>query len=86
MRKLTRQTIKPVLHYTRVNVNSGFYKFYHFTLDTYNGNNSFQGGTAYTLGDCYQYNGEPLDAYAVNLETGDVIDLKTRGTVFTTTL
>lgn len=83
MRKLTRQTVKPVVSYIKANVNSGLY---HFTLDTYNGINSFQGGTAYDLDGCYQYNGKPLDAYAVQLDTGDVIDLATKQVVFTVAL
>ena len=85
-RILTRQTVKPVLHYVRVNVNSGFYKMYHFTLDTYDGKNSFQGGTAYDLDGCYHYNGKPLDQYALDLESGNVIELLTKQTVFTVEL
>mgnify|MGYP007112203087 CR=1 FL=1 len=84
-RKLTRQTIRPVLHYTRVNVNSGFYKWYHFTLDYYGDKPSFQGGAAYDLDGCYavprydrgETRGKPFDQYAINLETGDVLDLAT---------
>lgn len=92
MRKLTKQTIKPVVSHVR-DINSGFYKFYHFTLDTYNGRNSFQGGSAYDLDGCYSTEFEPntfnrlytkpFDAYALNLDNGDVIDLSTKEAVMT---
>lgn len=86
MRKLTKQTIKPVVHFTKVNVNSGYYKWYHFTLDYYNDKPSFQGGTAYDLDGCYttprydkgETQGKPFDQYAINLETGDVIELSSK--------
>lgn len=94
MRKLTRQTVKPVIHYVKTNVNSGFYKYYHFTLDHYNDKPSFQGGTAYDLDGCYmtprydkgETQGKPFDAYALELDTGNVIDLTTRQTVMTVEL
>ena len=86
MRQLTKQTIRPVLHYVRVNVNSGFYKWYHFTLDYYNEKPDFQGGTAYDLDGCYHYNGKPLDQYAINLETGEVVELATKEIVMEVTL
>lgn len=96
-RKLNKNTIKPVIRYVKTHVNSGYYKFYHFTLDYYNSKPSFQGGTAYDLDGCYQLptgsigytgtyldniaSGEPFDEYALDLETGAVIDLKSKLTV-----
>lgn len=80
-RKLTKNTIKPVIRYVKTHVNSGYYKFYHFTLDYYNGQPNFQGGTAYDLDGCYSYDDKPLDQYALDLETGAVIDLKSKLTI-----
>ena len=80
MKKLTKQTIKPVLSYIKQYVNS---RYYHFTLDTYNGKNSFQGGTTNHIKDCYHYNGKPLDAYAIDTVTGEVVDLNTKTIVMT---
>lgn len=81
MRKLTRQTIKPVLRHI-AGWSSGIHSlntpgadFYEFTLDTYNGHNSFSGGWSWGLDGCYNYSGEPNAAYAIDLKTGDVYDL-----------
>ena len=79
MRKLTKQTIKPVISYVKTNVNSGYYKFYSFTLDTYNGKNDFSGGAVYDLSDCYLIaTDKPRDAYALDLTNGDVYSLYTK--------
>lgn len=74
-RKLTKQTIKPVLKFLG-GWNSNIYslntqgaKYYHFTLDTYNGKNSFQGGFDWWLEDSLKY-----DMYAVEFETGNVFN------------
>lgn len=81
-RRLTKQSIKPVIHYAK-DINSGFYKYYHFTLDHYNDKPSFQGGTAYDLDGCYmtphydkgETQGKPMDEYAIELDTGKVLRL-----------
>ena len=73
MRKLTKQTIKPVLKFignwggSIYSFNTPDARFYHFTLDTYNGKNSFTGGFDYWLDDALHY-----DAYAIELATGKV--------------
>lgn len=83
-RKLTKQTIKPVLKFLGGwgsdihSFNTEGAKLYHFTLDTYNGKNSWQGGFAWSMGGCYNYNNEPFDAYALEFDTGNVYDLNTK--------
>lgn len=75
MRKLTKTTIKPVLTFVRgwgANVhsmNTRGAQFYGFTLDTYNGKNSFQGGFDWSLEDALRYG-----AHAIELATGNVYD------------
>lgn len=83
MRKLTKQTIKPVVKWVGGwgndihSFNTVGADHYHFTLDTYNGKNSFTGGFAWGFDGCYSYEKEPFDAYAINLKTGVVYDLET---------
>ena len=91
-RKLTKQTIKPVLSYVD-GLNGGYY---HFTLDTYQGHTSFTGGVADDLNDCYIANfkpdsferiyDRPLDEYALSLETGVVYRLSDKTPVMTVNL
>ena len=75
MRKLTKQTIKPVVRFIGGwssdihSFNTTGAKFYSFTLDTYNGKNSFQGGFDYWLDDALKY-----EQYAIDLATGKVYD------------
>lgn len=88
-RKLNRNTIKPVLKYCRGqqlgihawNVTST--NFYHFTLDTYQGKNSFRGGFSDTLLGCYSLDDKPFDDYAINNNTNEVYDLATGQVVLT---
>ncbi len=73
MRKLTKQTIKPIIKFiggwsnSLYSVNTLGAKFYSFTLDTYNGKNSFQGGFDYQLDVALNY-----EMYAIELATGKV--------------
>jgi len=73
MRKLTKQTIKPVLKFVGDwsgdihSLNTPGAKYYSFTLDTYKGKNSWQGGHAWFLDDALEY-----EAYALELATGNV--------------
>jgi len=75
MRKLTKQTIKPVLQFTGNwrndihSLNTAGAEFYGFTLDTYKGKNSFSGGFDWWLEDALKY-----EAYAIELTTGNVYD------------
>jgi hypothetical protein len=84
MRKLTKQTIKPVLSFIKGwssdihSFNTLGADFYEFTLDTYNGKNSFSGGFSWGLDGCYNYNNEPNEQYAINLKTKEVYDLDTK--------
>ena len=85
-RKLTKQTIKPVIKvidewYPKLGSKGADYC--HFTLDTYKGKNSFTGGFSSSLDGCYDYNNQAYDEYAINLETGIIINLETKETVFT---
>jgi len=75
-RKLTRGTIKPVVRYTKEGYAPKGY--YHFTLDTYKGTPSFQGGYAADFTDCYDSRGNKFDDYAIDTVTGDVIDLESK--------
>lgn len=74
-RKLTKQTIKPILRFISGwssdihSMNTPGAKYYSFTLDTYNGKNSFQGGFDWWLEDAIKY-----DMYAIELATGDVFN------------
>ena len=83
-RKLTRNTIKPVLAFIGGwdsdihSLNTAGATFYEFTLDTYNSHNSWRGGFSYGLSGCYSYNGVANEAYAVNLSNGDIYDLDTK--------
>jgi len=87
-RKLTRQTIKPVLKFIGnwgndiYSLNTSGADFYEFTLDTYDGHNSWQGGFSYGFDDCYNYNDKPNEQYAISLKTGDVYDLETKSILF----
>lgn len=73
MRKLTRQTIKPIQKFIGGwdsdihSLNTPGARYYSFTLDTYNGKNSWQGGFAWFLDDALKY-----EQYAISLETGEV--------------
>ena len=84
MRKLTKQSIKPVLKFVGGwssdihSLNTRGADFYEFTLDTYNGKNSWHGGFSWGLDGCYNYQNEPNEAYAINLNTGEVYDLATK--------
>ena len=84
MRKLTKQTIKPVLQFVANwgsdvhSLNTPGADFYEFTLDTYDGHNSFSGGFSWGLDGCYNYNGQPNEAYAIDLKNKCVYDLSTR--------
>ena len=96
-RKLNKTTIKPVLKFLNswggsiYSMNTRGANYYHFTLDVYNGKNSFTGGHAWGLGGCYEWlkdidyiNGttadytKPYDNYAIELATGKVYDLNTK--------
>lgn len=72
-RKLTMQTIKPVLRFLGNwpndihSMNTEGAKYYSFTLDTYNGKNSWQGGFDWWLDDALKY-----EMYALELKTGKV--------------
>lgn len=76
-RKLTKQTIKPVLKFIGGwgsdihSMNTTGAKFYGFTLDTYKGRNSWQGGFDWWLDDALKY-----EMYALEFETGNVYDQK----------
>jgi len=73
MRKLTKQTIKPVIRflggwYSDIHsMNTTGAKFYSFTLDTYNGKNSWRGGFEWYLDDAIKY-----EAYTIEFATGNV--------------
>lgn len=73
MRKLTKNTIKPVLKFVGNwgsdihSMNTEGAEFYSFTLDTYNGKNSWQGGFCWNLYDALRY-----EMYALELATGKV--------------
>ena len=84
MRKLTKQTIKPVLRFIKGwssdihSMNTPGADFYEFTLDTYNGKNSFCGGWSWGLDGCYNYNNKPNQIYAIDIKNNKVYDLTTR--------
>lgn len=90
-RKLTINTIKPVVRFVGGwgsdihSLNTQGADFYHFTLDYYNDKPSFGGGFAWGLDGCYSYDDQPFDHYAINLNTGDVIDLDTKDILFNLT-
>lgn len=73
MRKLTKNTIKPVIKFIGGwssdihSLNTQGAKYYSFTLDTYNGKNSWQGGFDWWLEDALKY-----EVYAIELESGNV--------------
>lgn len=75
MRKLTKQTIKPILRFIGNwpsdihSLNTQGAEYYSFTLDTYNGKNSWQGGFGWFLDDSLKY-----EAYSIELATGKVYD------------
>jgi hypothetical protein len=75
MRKLTKTTIKPILKYIGNwssdihSLNTPGAKYYSFTLDTYNGKNSWQGGFDWFLDDALKY-----EMYALEFKTGNVYD------------
>lgn len=80
MRKLTKNTIKPVLKYLDTwdgihRLNTADCKVYHFTLDYYNDKPSFQGGFSHSLDGCFNYNHRPYDAYAIDIDKMVVYDL-----------
>lgn len=73
MRKLTKNTIRPVIKFVSGwssdihSLNTPGAKYYSFTLDTYNGKNSWQGGFDWWLDDALKY-----EMYAIELESGNV--------------
>jgi hypothetical protein len=73
MRKLNKTTVKPVLKFVGNwgsdihSMNTQGAKYYSFTLDTYNGKNSWQGGFDWWLDDALKY-----EMYALELETGKI--------------
>jgi len=75
MRKLTKQTIKPVIRFiggwdnTIYSMNTNGSKYYSFTLDTYNGKNAFRGGFDWQLEDALRH-----EMYALEFETGNIYD------------
>ena len=75
MRKLNKTTIKPVIKFIDGwgsdihSLNTPGAKYYSFTLDTYNGKSSWQGGFDWWLDDALKY-----EQYAIEFETGDVYD------------
>ena len=87
MRKLTKQSIKPIIGFVKGwsndihSLNTVGSDHYHFTLDTYKGKNSFQGGFAWGLNGCYSLINKAYDQYALNLKTGDVHNLETEEVV-----
>jgi len=98
MRKLNRTTIKPVLKYIDGwdsdihSLNTPGADFYEFTLDVYNGKNSWQGGFSWGLDGCYSnkydnnfeiVSSKPNEAYAIDLKSNRVYDLTTRKVIFT---
>lgn len=84
MRKLTKQTIKPVLKFiggwsgSIFSFNTTGADFYEFTLDSYNGKPSWTGGFSRGLDGCYNHDGQPHEQYAIDLNSGDVYDLATK--------
>lgn len=75
MRKLTKNTIKPIIKFIGGwssdihSLNTPGAKYYSFTLDTYNGKNSWQGGFDWWLDDALKY-----EMYAIELESGNVFN------------
>lgn len=75
MRKLNKTTIKPVVKFLGGwssdihSWNTQGSKYYSFTLDTYNGKNSWQGGFDWWLDDALKY-----EMYAIEFATGNVYD------------
>lgn len=86
-RKVTKQSIIPVLKFIDGwdkdihSLNTPGAKYYHFTLDKYNGKNSFTGGFATDISDCYNYNGVPYDEYVINMITKEVTKLQNHNTI-----
>ena len=72
-RKLTKNTIKPILKFigdwggSMYSLNTKGAKYYSFTLDTYNSKNSWQGGFDWWLDDALKH-----EQYAIELDTGKV--------------
>lgn len=88
-RKLTKNTIKPVIRFLTEEWPASIYSFnttngnyYHFTLDYYNGKPSWQGGFAYDIHGCFSYDGVPYDDYCLNMATGAVFSLNTFNEAF----
>jgi hypothetical protein len=75
MRRLNKTTIKPVLKFIGNwnsdvhSLNTAGAKYYSFTLDTYNGKNSWRGGFDWWLDDALEH-----EMYAIELGTGRVFD------------
>lgn len=75
MRTLNRTTIKPISKFLGGwssdihSLNTVGAKFYGFTLDTYNGKNSWSGGFDWWLDDALKY-----EMYAIELSTGNIYD------------
>lgn len=73
MRTLNKTTIKPVIKFIGGwssdihSLNTQGAKYYSFTLDTYNGKNSWHGGFDWWLDDALKY-----EMYTIELESGDV--------------
>lgn len=88
VKSLNKNTIKPVLRFIGswdsniYSLNTQGASFYHFTLDSYNGKNSFTGGFAWSLSGCYSYDNTPYDQYAIDLKTLDVYNLNDKTIIF----
>lgn len=78
-RKLTKQTIKPILHYTKTNINSEYHKAYAFTLDYYDSKPSWQGMIHHTVEDAMTM--PYTEQYVLDLDTGKVYDTNTKQVV-----
>lgn len=75
-RKLTKQTVRPVLRFVYCEWGNSIYslnttgsKYYGFTLDKYKGKNSWQGAFLDDLSDALEY-----QQYALCIKTGDIYD------------
>lgn len=73
MRELTKQTIKPVMRFINSwgndihSLNTNGARYYGFTLDTYKGKKSWQGGFDWYLDSALKH-----EQYAIDLDTGKV--------------
>lgn len=73
MRALNKNTVKPILRFVGNwgndihSLNTPGAEYYSFTLDTYKGKNSWQGGFDWWLGDALKH-----EMYALELKTGKI--------------